>query len=690
MLYCRFTGKRLSLVALATCLSFSSSAEHLEHIEVVGQALSSTLSLDAESPSDMSPDLRDSLRRLPGLNSNGNGPLTSIVQYRGLFGARVLVNVDGGPVVGAGPNGMDPPLSNVFATPATRVTLYRGIAPVSVGAETIGGALDITRDTELLFSAEPELRGELTVQHHQLGSADHVSGSVGHHADAFYIQAFGASQKREDIEDGNGQLIPNSFYERSAYGLSGGVRHGNHELTGSLQRIETDQTGTPALAMDIDYIESDAYRLQYRWEDTDVGSFELRVFGNTNKHGMNNIDFRPMTMPMMSRLNTVESEARGYIANWQQALWSGHLSAGIEVQTAEHDSVITNPVMNNLTIENFNGVERDLSSAYGQWQSLYDGLDVTAGIRFTQVDTNAGDVSNSMAMMNPAVATLVDRFNAADRDLGYRFVDLALHVNGDIAPQWRWHGALGQKGRAPSYTELYVWLPLGISAGLADGRNYLGNLELQDELARQLDLGVTYQSETWSVAPRVFYQDIDDFIVGSLSDDMTANMVSNAMTGRPPLRWTNADATLYGIDVLMSAELTHALRLEATATFTRGDRDDLDEPLYRIAPATLLTRLIWSQPTWQITLESELVANQSRVSMIQDEVESAGYGVLNTAFQFQINQHVQVSVMVQNLLDKAYQPHLGGVNRVAGVDQAAGERLFAGGRNLALQLNMTF
>lgn len=682
---------RLSVLAsFIVGFSMPAAANDVEHITVTGHPLTRSLELDAVRSDSLSPDLRDTLLRLPGVNANGNGPLTAIMQYRGLYGSRVLVNVDGAPVVGAGPNGMDPPLSNLFATPGTRVTLYRGIAPVAAGAETLGGALDLTRDYDALFSATPAWRGALTVQRQDQGETDHIIASLGYHSDSVFVQGFAADQHRDDIEDGNGRSIPNSFYDRSAYGVLAGWRAGNHQLSGFFQNIDTDETGTPALAMDINYIDSDAFRLHYQWQNDNTGTFELKVFGNNNEHGMDNVAFRPATMPMRARLNTVESKARGAIATWQQALAEGELRAGAELQTAEHDSVITNPLMNNLTINNFNNVERDLQSLFAQWQGTWDSIAMTTGVRYTQVDADAGEVSNSMAAMNPAVASLVNRFNDTDRSLDYQFIDAALHLNGSLTPKWRWDAALAQKGRAPSYTELFVWLPLGISAGLADGRNYLGNLALQDERARQVDLGLTYQDESWSVAPRLFYQTIDNFIVGSPSTDMTANMISTMMTGRPPLMWINADATLYGMDMLVSGSLTPELSIEATATFTRGDRDDLDEPLYRVAPATLLTRLIWQQSQWQLTLESELVANQTRISAIQDELQSAGYGIVNGSVQYQVNQYVVITAVVNNLLDKAYQPHLGAVNRVAGIEQPTGERLFASGRNASLQVSLSF
>ena len=686
-----FIRNAISLAVLTAAFSpFQVVADDVEQVMVIGQRPASIAQLEVDSLDSLAPDMRDSLLRLPGMNANGNGPLTSIAQYRGLFGDRLRVNLDGAPVMGAGPNAMDPPLSNVFATPGTQITLYRGVAPVTVGAETLGGAISVQRDHSTLFNGEGQWRGNLNIQAQDQGSVEHYLGSLGYHSNNVFGQAFATHQQRDNIDDGNGKVVPNSFYERRAMGFQGGIRAGNHQLTGSYQRIDTDDTGTAALAMDIIYIDSSAWRLHYQWQDTDVGTLSLRAFGNSNQHGMNNTAYRGMTMPPMARLNTVDSLSRGYELQWLQNLGAGELTTGADWQSTSYNSVITNPVANNLTINNFNDVERSVSSVFGQWRQQMDSTDVTVGARYTQVDTNAGDVASSMAMMNPNIATLVNNFNEANRDLEFDFLDVTLHLNGELNSNWMWHLAAGQKGRAPSYQELFVWLPLGISAGLADGRNYLGNLNLDSEKSRQLDLGVTYQATNYSLSPRIFYQDISDFIVGNPSTSMPANMISNMMTGRPPLQWGNADATLYGFDVLLTAKFNQYWHLEVNAQLVRGDRDDLNEPLYRIAPASLLTRLVWQESNWRTELEWQLVAEQSDVSIIQDELQSAGYGIVNGLFSYQVTDNLEVSIQGINLLDKAYQPHLTGINRIAGIEQPQGQRLFAPGRTLAATVNLRF
>ena len=73
------------------------------------------------------------LKKAPGAAVNGNGPLSGIPQYRGMFGPRVGVQLNGTQLAPAGPNWMDPPLSYAAAAQLESLQLYRGIAPVSAG-----------------------------------------------------------------------------------------------------------------------------------------------------------------------------------------------------------------------------------------------------------------------------------------------------------------------------------------------------------------------------------------------------------------------------------------------------------------------------------------------------------------------------------------------------------------------------
>ncbi|MGG7054385.1 hypothetical protein [Nitrosomonas sp. ANs5] len=81
------------------------------------------------------------LQRVPGGNVSGLGPLSGIAQYRGMCGDRINVDFKGMNYKSACANAMDAPLSHVPAAMTSLLKVNRGIAPVSSGIETIGGAI---------------------------------------------------------------------------------------------------------------------------------------------------------------------------------------------------------------------------------------------------------------------------------------------------------------------------------------------------------------------------------------------------------------------------------------------------------------------------------------------------------------------------------------------------------------------
>ena len=159
------TKHTLKLAAIAVLYALSTqsgvsktSAQTVETIEVRGQINSLLIESDLDLSTSSSPDLRKQLTTLPSINVNGNGRVSGIVQYRGLFSDRVRVTIDDTLIAGAGPNAMDSPLSHVIGNMSQQVTLYHSIAPVSAGPETLGGALDISDIPPKYTSAKSEVR----------------------------------------------------------------------------------------------------------------------------------------------------------------------------------------------------------------------------------------------------------------------------------------------------------------------------------------------------------------------------------------------------------------------------------------------------------------------------------------------------------------------------------------------------
>jgi len=317
--------------------------------------------------------------------------------------------------------------------------------------------------------------------------------------------------------------------------------------------------------------------------------------------------------------------------------------------------------------ENYNDVERDRYSVFTEWAgTINPNWELESGLRLSRVSSDAGEVGSNMAMMAGGLQTLRDRFNNSDRSQDDNLIDLmalfTYKINNDLDIEL----GLARKERAPSYQERYLWMPMESTSGLADGNNYVGNINLDKETAYQAELGFDWHTPKAAFSPRVFYHHINDYIQGVTSTDMTVNMVSgmNPMAATP-LQFSNVDAKLYGIDAGWFVAINNDWQLDGTVSYVRGERRDTSDNLYRIAPLSARTMLSYVQTTWRVGIEAETVAAQNKVSSENNEQKTSGYAVYNLSGNYQANDAITLSAGVNNLLDRKYENHLGGYNRIS-------------------------
>lgn len=685
---------RLRPLAAAALLlpaaALADRAETLESIDVTADR-AATAAVTAEELADPAPDTAAALARLPGGGVNRNGPLTGIAQYRGLYGDRLNVLVDGASPVSGGPNAMDTPLSYLPAARLARIEIHRGIAPVSDGIETLGGTVRATSRAGRFANGDGvELYGDAAAG---LRSADDgrsvtgLAGVAGRHHRAHAA----VTRERGDDRETDAGTVAASRYERDVYELGYGHREGDRRASLDYRRNETGPTGTPALPMDIDVIDTDLLRAGYATSFRGIG-LSADVAYNDVHHRMSNDSLRPAANPMMRRQTVAEADGGSYRLRAAIPLATGHLAVGLDGRLARHDADIFAPDNDAFFVRNFNDARRDLHSLFGEWSGpLSARLGATLGLRYTRAETDAGRVDGTPAMTMPAAATLRDRFNAADRERSDDNLDLALVLEYALREDLDLTAGLGRKTRTPSYQERYLWLPLQATGGLADGNNYVGDIDLDPEVAHEATLGLDWHPGRFRVSPQAFYRRVDDYIQGVPATD-PAVLMASGMTGDPtPLRFANVDAEFYGIDALWSVQLADRWFLDGSLAYVRGERRDIGDDLYRVAPPDARVALSHRRARWSVTLTGEAHDGQDHVSATNGETESSGYGLLHVSGRYEFPRHgLTLSAGVDNLLDKAYRPHLAGINRVVDSDIAVGERLPGDGINGYVRLSLAW
>lgn len=700
---------RLQLLATAISSTFAlaAAADHPlpEQEELLVTATRDSRQIDVAQTIAISPDAAALLKNAPGANVNGNGPLTGIAQYRGMYGARVNVSVNGNSLSAGGPNWMDPPLSYAPAAQLESLQVYRGIAPVSAGQETIGGAIDAKTwsgefgDSSEFASSGRVRAGYQTVNEGWLTSATVIAANSNHR-----FKVAGHHERADDAEFDGGEILP-SEYQRQRFDLGYGYQRGKHSLQLDVGRNETEDTGTAALPMDIDYIDTDLGSLKYGY---DFGNWSLQtdLYYSDIEHGMTNYKMRQAPAnPAMYRRNTATGDNLGFGLEAVREDVDGLWRFGIDSHYEEHNSNIDNPNNPMFFVTAFNDAERRVTGLYLERNMQLDSAWLLElGLRYNRVEMDADVVDGTPAqmsmmmgggmgammggmMMSPG-ATLRDDFNSAKRDQNDDNFDAVAKLYYQANSELSYYLGLAQKTRSASYQERYLWLPLEATGGLADGRTYTGNIELDAEIAHEIELGFDYSGDALTLSPRLFYRDVGDYIQGTESNSSAAVSfvaMMNGMNGTanpPPLQFNNVDAEIYGFDMDWQYRLDSHWSLSGIVNYVRGKRDDVDDNLYRIAPLNTTLAMNYQSTSWGATLESQLYDKQDKVSDTNSEQETAGYGLVNARGYWQLSGETRLGFGIDNVLDKSYRDHLTGYNRVMGnPDIAKGDRLYGYGRN---------
>ena len=686
-----------------------------------------------------SPDVSNLMAAFPGGGVAANGRLSGQMQYRGLFGPRVSVRIDGMYINSAGPNWMDPPLHYMPNTLIDSFRVLRGGASVGSGDNLGGGVIVRSKHARFTDGDAPEHQASLSALGQSVDDGYSVGGMVGlannrHRADFTFSRDYG------DDRDAGAGSVEASAYDRDTYGFAYGLRMGEHEWGLDYRRINTGDTGTPALPLDIRYFHTDLARLFYKglWRDTE---WEASLYLNDVDHQMNNYrlrrppDFDNLPGPDAGKLPPfrgddrrrvdAQSDGVGFALGMSFDWLQGTLRLGLDGHAADHESTVYDPDFAPFFVTNFDDSEIDKWALFAEWRgALAPRWRAGFGLRYNSVHASTDAVDALPARLAARAANPVrnpvtegarylrDRFNAADRTRADHNLDAFVEFGYSPRDDLELRFSAVQKTRAPGYVERYVWLPLEINAGLGDGNNYVGDLDLDAEVSREVEIGFDWNGVASSFEPRLFYRRIDDYIQGvdvsgicdymmdGAIDDVGEALVcvSNLANGdRSPKQFANVEAEMYGLDARFGHRLNASWVLDGALSLVRGRRRDVGDNLYRIAPPRLTFGLERAADAATLRFEAVLVDSHDKLARSLLDAENlggrldtgdvAGYALFNIRYSRAWPQYgVRVSVGVENLFDKDYQDPLAGFNRVIGSDVAVGERIPGAGRNAYLNL----
>ena len=596
------------------------------------------------------------LQSIVGFNQIKNGGANGDVTFRGMFGSRIKILTDGTENLGACPSRMDNPASYVSPESYDKITVVKGPQTVQYAHTGSAATVIFEREPEQLTSAKP-YRGQASVMLGSYGRLDqNVEAAVGD--ETKYARLNANRSIADSYQDGAGNTVPSDWEKWNADLALGWTPNEDTwvELKGGKSDGEAVYAGRP---MDGSKFARESLGLHV--EKKNIGDVikkvEAQVDYSYNDHVMDNFSLRKfnpadgMSMPMASNVARRTLNARvAMTQDWGKL----QLISGIDSQKNEHtkrSGSLMSPYQNKARVGDMDfesyGAFGELSYAFNDQHKLVTG----ARVDQAKIDNLAIDTERK--------ETLPSGF---------------IRIESELAEHVKTYAGLGYVERVPDYWELFS-TKYHQSAGTTFA-------DLENEKTAQFDAGYQYEQGAFKSWASAYAGLINDYILTKYTS------MTDAHT-------RNVDATIAGAEVGMGYQFTDALQADVSAMYAWGENTTDNTPLPQISPLEGRLNLRYVQDRYTLGALLRVVDGQSRISKDEGNIvgydlkESSGFGVLSLNGSYNLNKSVDVSVGVDNVLDKTYSEHLNklGLN---GTGSAAKVQFNNSGRNYWARISMKF
>ena len=602
-------------------------------------------------------DGADYLQSIVGFSAVNSGAGTNgDVTFRGMFGSRIKILTDGTENLGACPSRMDSPTSYISPESYDRISVIKG--PQTVQYANTGSAATVIfeRGPETELTAEKNYRGQASVLLGSYGRLDqNVETAIGD--ETKYIRLNANRSEADDYQDGNGDSVP-SAWERWNTDLAIGWTPDENtwlELTGGKADGEAVYAGR-----DMDGSKFARESLGLRFEKKNISDVIKKVEGqinyNFNDHVMDNYSLRdvPEADKSMNVTRRTLNTRFAMTSEWDKF----QLVSGVDSQQNHHAGGMNSAMMNMP-------VKTDMKfNSYGVFGEL--------GYQLTEQHKLVGGAR-------------VDDVSVEKLAKGVKRTETLPSAFLRLESQHPDHNAksyfgLGYVERMPDYWELFR-------------TDYEGTMHtfkrLDTEKTLQLDLGYQHQHGALNTWASAYAGLINDFILMTYDPTKMTSMMANAADSR------NVDATIAGAEAGIGYQFTDAIQADVSAMYAWGENTTDNTPLPQIAPLEARINLRYIQDNYTLGALWRIVDDQSRVSQNQGNIvgkdfkESAGFATLSLNGTYHLRDGVDLSVGIDNVLDKTYTEHLNKAGS-AGFGFDSDEQFNNIGRNYWARVSMKF
>ncbi|MBI5615635.1 MAG: TonB-dependent receptor [Gammaproteobacteria bacterium] len=639
-----------------------------------------TANRDAPAP-DAGGDTAALLDAHPGVSLYTGGGASALPVIHGLNDERVNVLVNGMRTTSACANHMNPALSYLPANQVGGIEVLAGVAPVSLGGDSLGGTIAV--DSPALRYAEgdaPLVSGALA------GGYRSVSDSLRGSLEALLatkvasLEYTGSIERAHSYDDGRGDRVRDTLFKTENHAFAFGMKQGTHSFTLRAAHQSIPYQGFVNQYMDMVGNESNSVNGEYAgafgW-----GELEARAYWQEVGHEMGFFTHEKTgTMPMETYGVDV-----GYSLKAQLPIAERHvLRLGHEYHRFTLEDkwapVPGSMMMGPNTFVNINDGERDRYALFAEAESKWNAQWTTLlGLRLDAVETDAGRVQAyspaamvggmMMGMPNPDAAAAT-AFNARDRSRSDANFDLTAQLSYEPGATARYELAYARKSRAPNLYERYAWglgtMAMTMNGWFGDLNGYVGDPDLQPETAHTVSASFRWHDAArrrWLLDVTPYYTRVEDYI--DVDTIGTYHPLGNLGVTLGLLRFANHGAELHGLDVAGQLKLWNDARygegrLKTTLGYVDGERTDGGN-LYHQMPVDTKLALEQRLGAFRNAFEVRIVGAKDDVDTRRSELATDAYTLMNVRTSYTW-QKLTVDFSITNLADEFYRLPLGGVD----------------------------
>lgn len=560
--------------------------------------------------------------------------ISNDIIVRGQKKDNINVTIDGARVCGACPNRMDPPISHILTNNVDYIDIKEGPFDMSEFGALSAGVNIYTKEPKKGFGGEIDLN---------MGSFGYQKGALTLYGGNDFIKVLlsASKEKGEQYKDGNGDTLSQQLanivtgtpaagtmfqpafadmdaFEKDTLMLKVVMTPtDNQELKFSYTANRSTNILYPSSPMDADYDDSDIYNFEYTLKN--LGDFSkelsLQLYKSEVDHPMSN-QYRRSAMMMGVMKHWLSTEMSGAKIKNSFEIADMTLTVGFDYSKRNWDGAY---YMNDMPFmrqfKSINNVDTENYGMFVQANKSFGNLEIDAGIRYdtTEITTDGAE---------------------ADRE--YDNVLASLMATYKISENSKIFAGVGKSARVPDGRELYFYSKEAVLNG---------NPNLSETINYEVDLGFKTQFDSGVFQAKIFYSQLENFI---------------AYNANTPTRFENVDATIYGVELSGTYIATENLYVDFALAYQKGEKDNAltgqtDLDLAEISPLKFNASINYALSD-SFKVQAQLVAAADWKDFDADNGEQylPGYGILNLKATKTFDSGLEVTVGVDNVMDKTY------------------------------------